>query len=263
MPDSNSPRVTRAEEDSFTALIERGDQSRLNRKWSCPSDHMIAVYTDGVLGKRKRAWVEFHLARCDRCRMVVADVVKTQRHSDPLVPPVQLIRKAMGLVEKQPLSRRWVWAPAGVLAGIALVAAVTVVSRKQEQLTFPAPPVPSSPLVSKSEPVATPRAALRDIVRAPQRAEQLPTILSPRPDSILQAERLQFSWKPISHSRNYEVKVVRADGDVVWTGETEKSALQVPADVSLRDGPYFAWVTAYLEDGRNMKSAPVRFLIAR
>ena len=121
MPDSNSPRVTRAEEDSSTVLIgSRSDQSRSNRKWWCPSDPTIAAYTDRVLGKRKRAWVEFHLARCHRCRLVVADVIKGQRYSDPLLPPVQLIRKAMGLVKQQPTSQRWVWAPAGVLAGIAL-----------------------------------------------------------------------------------------------------------------------------------------------
>jgi hypothetical protein len=40
------------------------------------------------------------LSGCQRCRLVVADIVKAQRESDLPLPPVRVIEKAMGFVEK-------------------------------------------------------------------------------------------------------------------------------------------------------------------
>ena len=265
MPDTNSPKLAGQEDLSMMLFRSRSHQSRLNRGWSCPSDHTLAAYTDGVVGERKRAWVEFHLARCQRCRLLVADVVRAQRESDLSPPPVRLIQKAMGLVGRRsrPPTQRWVWAPAGALAGIALLAVVTVVLRKPEKLVIVSPPFPSAPLVAKSEPAPALHTPAPDVVRKRHVLELLPTILSPQPDSIVSSDRLQFRWKPVPQSRSYEVRVVRSDGDLVWEGQTDKSALQLPSDVTVKDGSYFVWITAYLEDGRIAKSAPVRFLVKR
>ena len=263
MPDTDSPEVTTAEKDLRIMLSEHGpDQILLNRKWSCPGDHTISAYTDGVLGTYKRRWVEFHLASCQRCRVLVADVLKAERDTDLPSPPSYLVRKAISSIEPRPVSSRWVWAPVGALAGIAILAVLTVLFRKPEPLVVLSPSTPSAPLVAKSEPVRTPRTPLRDVVRKPSIPELLPTILVPKPGSVMSSDRLQFKWRPISQSRNYEVKVVKSDGDLVWQGQTDKSALHVP-DLALENGSYFVWITAYLEDGRTAKSKPVRFLVKR
>ena|SRR5436190_13107505 len=263
MPDINSPEVNGVEEHLGMLFEHKPDQARLCRKWSCPGDHTISVYADGVLSKPRRAWIEFHLARCQRCRLLVADVIKAQREPALSVPPVQLVQKAMGLVGRRPATRQWVWAPAGALAGIALLAVVTVVVRKPEKLVVVSPPVPSAPLVAKNEPAAAVRTPVGDVVRKPRTPEFVPTILAPQADSIVSKDRLRFRWKPIPQSRNYEVRVVQSDGDLVWEGQTDKSALRLPSDVTVKDGSYFVLITAYLEDGRTAKSAPVRFLIKR
>ncbi len=104
---------------------------------------------------------------------------------------------------------------------------------------------------------------MREFLRKPRNAEPVPVILSPQPGSTVSGEALRLSWKSLSQSRNYQVRIVKSDGDLIWEGETEKSALQVPANVALKDGSYFVWITAYLQDGRIAKSAPVRFLIKR
>jgi putative zinc finger protein len=263
MPDTNSPKVTWTEEDLPIRLFNRDPEQALSHKWSCPRDHTIAAYADGRLRRLRKAWIEFHLSGCQRCRLVVADVVKEQRESDLPVPPVQLVQKAMGLAGRRTALRRWVWAPAGALAGIALLAIATLVLRKPQQLVNVSPPTPGAPLVAKSEPPPTIHTSVKDVVRKRGTAELLPTILFPQTDATMHSDRLQFSWKPIPQSRNYEVRVVRSDGDLVWEGQTDKSALQLPTEVSLKDGFYFVWITAYLENGRTAKSAPVRFLIKR
>jgi putative zinc finger protein len=264
MPDTNSPKVTRVERDLPIMFFEREpDQTLLSRKWSCPGDHTIAAYADDGLDRLTKAWIEFHLSSCQRCRTVVAHIVKVQRESDLPLPPVQVIQKAMGLAERRTAPRRWVWAPAGALAAIALLAVFAIVLRKPQQLVSVSLPAPAAPLVAKSEPTPAVRTPVPDVVRKPRTLELRPTILSPEANSVMNSDRLQFRWKPVPQSRNYEVRVVRSDGDLVWEGQTDKSALQLPSEVTVKDGSYFIWITAYLENGRIAKSVPVRFLVKR
>lgn len=49
----------------------------------------------------------------------------------------------MSLVERRPAPRRWVWAPAGALAGIALLAASTIVLRRPQELVVVSPSAPA------------------------------------------------------------------------------------------------------------------------
>jgi hypothetical protein len=263
MPDTNSPKVTWTEEDLPIRLFKRDPEQPLSRKWSCPRDHMIAAYADGRLRRFTKAWIEFHLSGCQHCRLLVADIVKAQRESDPPLPPIRVIQKAIGLAERRTAPRRWVWAPMGALAGITLLAIVTVVLRKPQHLVVAPPPAPAAPVMAKSEPPPALHAPVKDVVRKRANPELLPTILSPHTDGVMHSDRLRFSWRSIPHSRSYEVRVVKSDGDLVWEGQTEKSALQLPAGLSVEDGSFFVWITAYLEDGRTVKSGPVRFLIKR
>jgi hypothetical protein len=262
MADTDSPKVARAEQDLSPMLFKcEPDHTQLSRTWTCPADHTIAAYADCMLNRYRRAWVEFHLSGCQRCRVLVADVVKAQRESDLPMPPRAAMQRARGLQERRPVSWRWVWAPAGALAGIALLAIVTAVLRNPQQLAVVSPPVPPAPLVGKSEPAPVLHTEVGDTVRKPRAAELLPTLLFPQAGGVMNSERLQFRWKPIPQSRNYQVRLVRSDGDPVWEGQTDKSALQLPSDVTVKDGAYFVWITAYLDDGRTAKSAPVYFLI--
>ncbi len=264
MPDTNSSKMTMADEDFRSMLGRSGkDKALPGRKWSCPADETIAAYADGALGDVRRAWVEFHLAGCRRCRLLVGWVIKAQREMDPPLPRAELKWKAIGLVGRKSSSRRWIWAPVGALGAVALLAFATVVSRKPEKLIIQAPPSPSAPLIAKSEPSAPLRPPVPEISRKRTSAELLPSLISPHADSVVRRERLDFSWKLIPHSRYYEVHVVTSDGDLVWQGQSESSELRPPSDLVVREGSYFVWITAYLADGRVAKSSPVKFIVKR
>ena len=264
MPDTNFPEVTRAEKNLLIMLFEpKPDQKLLRRKWLCPGDHAIAAYADGVLSKRRQAWIEFHLLGCERCRLVVAGIIKAQREFDLPLPPVDIMRKAMCLDAQLPVPRQWIWASAGAMAAVALLAMVPFVLRDSPQLVVMSPRPPAAPLVAKSEAPPLLRTPVKDVTRKRATPELLLTILSPENDAVMPSDRVEFRWKSVSHSRNYEVRVVRSDGDLVWEGQTQRSALQVPAKLGVKDGSYFVWITAYLKDGRTVKSAPVHFLIKR
>ena len=263
MPDTNSPKVPIADED-FSAMLMGTEQELPKRKWTCPGDATIAAYVDGVLGKLGTRWTEFHLSSCPRCRLLLAGVVKTQREAHSPLPPVELMQRAISLAQRRPAApRRWIWVAATTTAATVLFAASTIVLHRPEQLTLLLPRAPSPPLIAKSEPPVAARARVPEILRKPRTGEVIPSILSPMPDSVVATGQLHFSWKPLSQVRDYAVRVVTADGDLVWEGQTEKSSLQFPPDVRLAAGSYFVWITANLADGRSAKSSPVRFLVKR
>jgi len=152
--------------------------------------------------------------------------------------------------------------PAAAMVGTAFLVVAAVVLRSPERLIIPSPSTPAAPVIAKSEPGPTLGAPAHEIVRKPSSDNLLPSVVSPHRGSIVARERLEFQWKTVPHSRYYEIHVVTSEGDLVWEGQSEGSVVQPPADVKLNDGSYFVWITAYLENGREAKSAPVRFSLA-
>jgi hypothetical protein len=224
---------------------------------------MLAEYTDYVLGGTRKTWVEFHLARCVRCRVLVTEALKAQRETELPSPPAELQRKAFGFVERRRVPKRWVWAPAGALVGCSLLLVALIALRKPQQLVLSGPPSPSAPLIGKFEPPVVPRHRVSEIERKDIAPESVPTIVSPQAGSVISREQLQFGWKPIVHSRYYQVRMVTLLGDLVWEAKTEKHALQPPSDLHVKDGTYFVWIEVHLADGRVAKSKPVRFAVNR
>ena len=263
MPDVRSPRMTMAEENS-TAKRLPGDEDRgsPHRGWKCPSDEMIAAYLDAAVVNPTRSRLESHFADCEYCRALVAELAKLQRdHEVPSLPP-GLMQRAVALVAPESTRMHWLWAPAAAMAGTAFLVIFAVVLRSPEQLVIPSPSTPAAPVIAKSEPAPTLSAPAHEVVRKPSSAELLPSVVSPHRGGIVARERLEFQWKTVPHSRYYKVSVVTSEGDLVWEGQSEGLTLQPPADVTFNDGPYFVWITAYLEDGREAKSAPIKFSLA-
>ncbi len=263
MPDTNSPEVISGKPGLLMRLRNRWGWGKLSGGWTCPDEYAIAGYVDGELDPSQRGTVEAHLARCERCRLLVADVVKARREPDLPAPPVELRRKAASLVGARTASWRWLLVPAGAVAGIALLIAVPAMLRKPEQLALFSPPIASAPPIARSEAPAVPDQPVRDIVRKPGTVALLPSIVSPVNGGIVRGDRVNLIWNPVLHSRTYEVRIVTSDGDLVWQGQTDRSTLQLPAAGALKEGSYFVWVTAYLADGQLAKSSPVRFMVKR
>lgn len=264
MPDTNSPRVTMADDD-LRPILSRSKKKGIfqGRKWSCPEDEMLAAYVDGALGGIRKTRVEFHLSGCLHCRLLVAETVKAQREMDLPLPPGELKQKAIRLAEPRTAVKRWIWVPAGALVALAVLLLATAVMRKPESLIVQTPPSPSVTLMAKSKPALAPGTPVREIERKRTSTELLPRIVLPQPNSVVAGEQLKFGWKSIPHSRYYEVRVVTTEGDLVWEVQTEKSDIQPPSDLHMQAGSYFVWITAYLADGQIAKSLPVKFIVKR
>jgi Putative zinc-finger len=251
------------EKDLPTVLFERNpDRHPLKSRWLCPDDHTVASYIDGRLSRYKRWWIEFHLARCPACRLVVADVVRTERETAVQSVPVALVSRAAELSRRRSFSWRVTWIPAATLGVVALAMAMGFVFLRQRQrLLVIAPSSPTAPLIAKSDP---PRVANKPVVqveRSSRNPELVPILISPRPNIPVTAKRLHLTWKAVPQANNYLVRLVGAEGDMAWEGQSEKSVLQLPSDLMLKDGNYYVLITAYLPDGRVAKSPPARLVV--
>ena len=261
MPDTNSPKLAMGEE-TFPAMRSESSENPPTRRWTCPDDQTIAAYVDDALSQNRRAGVEFHLSKCERCRLIVADVVKLQREHELPVPPFEFARRPAQYAPAVSAGFRWIWAPPAAAVALIVLMTVTIgLLREPQKLLVTAPPPPSAPMIAKAEPLTSRNTPLHEILRKPKLSEARPVILSPRQDSIVVRENLEFNWKPVSRSRYYEISVVTSDGDLLWEDQTEKSVLHLPSEVVLKRGSYFVWITAYLSDGRVARSSPVRFVV--
>lgn len=245
-----------------TTAFER-TKNAVKRRWTCPGDETIAAYVDGALREHSKTRVEAHLAKCEGCRSVVADVVKLSRDAELPTPPLAAGKNPSLVLPRTSTRSAFLWGTAVAMAAIVLIAAIIVLRREPWTLALSSPPVPSAPLVRKPSPPTADDGRVYDITRQPRLPSLAPVIVSPRQDSIVERDQLQFTWKALERSRYYEVSVVTSDGDLLWSGRTQTSSLRLPRRVVLKPASYFVWVTAYLVDGQVARSSATKFVVDR
>jgi hypothetical protein len=90
----------------------------------------------------------------------------------------------------------------------------------------------------------------------------LPDLVFPREGSIIESEKLEFRWHKVERSLFYEIRLVTADGSLVWERRVEAPRARLPADMRLTAGQkHFVWVRAYLPEGKTLKSSTVGFTV--
>jgi len=118
-----------------------------------------------------------------------------------------------------------------------------------------------APVVAKSETPTAPGGAAPNIVRKSAPSEALRALIFPGDGRVVRPSELILKWKVVPHARYYEIHVVTSEGDPVWQSDSERTDAKLSPDITLKDGTYFVWITAYLDDGRVQKSTPVRFVV--
>jgi hypothetical protein len=213
---------------------------------------------DGALDNMARGQMESHLTDCTACRGVIGDVVKTQRlERNPL--PLGLKQRAIASMVPNRKVRRWLLIPA-TAAGTACVLMAFLLRGPQSEISS-IPRLPVAPLTAKSEPLPTPGQGTPDRVRKSAPSESMPALIFPADGKVFRPSELIFKWRVVPHTRYYEIHVVTSEGDPVWESDSESTDAKLSPDITLKDGTYFVWITASLDDGRVQKSAPVSFVV--
>ena len=246
-------------------ILRGKDPSRFERRRGCPGVDMVSGYVDSILDDARREGLQRHLADCAYCRKLVGDAVKLQRVAELPEVPAALIERVRSHMPATHERSRWGWMPVAAAGTLACTALAVTFLRPPPTLTIPTWPPPAGPTIYKSGPrgfSAAPSAAISETIRKSRSYEYLPSVTSPRPDSVVPPGQLQFRWSEVPDAVNYQVRVVTTEGDLVWEGHANVAQVDLPDGFTLNNGKYFVLVTALMENGRMRKSTPVRFRIA-
>lgn len=230
------------------------------RGWHCPPAEEIAAYMDGQVSEQQRQAIERHLADCAYCLKSVAGAMSDI--SQPAsATPAWLRQKA----EAQPWPaktkyRRWAWVLAPVLASLLVaIVLMKLPTRPGKMAPVGTPPTSSAPASPKSG--ALTGGAPPEITRSMKSRTEPLRLLEPASGAALARNRLKFSWHAVPDVASYRIRITTTEGAAVWETRSEQPHAQAPPNLKIAPGIYFAWVTAYLADGRELESAPVNFRV--
>jgi len=239
-------------DDSLIRCLKTRPAKHGERGWRCPEEIAIAAYADGRLAGKEKLKIERHLADCDFCLEQVAFLARVRYSDVPAAVPAPLLARAREMAGTKTgfaLLPAWTKVAAAAVACLALVTIVSVRVGLHQ-----------SPGSSSSSPSATRPEAAGEV-----RGHAVPTklsVLSPASESTVERIELEFRWEAAPRALDYDVRVLTADGDVVWAARTEKNLSKLPADVKLEAGrKYFALVQANLAEGKTIKSDAIGFTV--
>lgn len=257
------------DDTKLARMFRAKKRTAASRGWRCPDENEIAGYVDGKLLAPARESLESHLAGCDYCLGQVAALLRLEGAPTPENVSPALLARARDLVPAPAPPSVWPVFKWGAVAAVtACIAVVTTdwYQRQDRETIVPAPPAAQSPgnqppAVSAPAPpaVAPPVTAPREIRTAKLAGPSL-VLLSPREGSAPPAEPLGIRWTPVPASLYYEVRVMTAEGDLVWEGRADANQARLPENVRLVSGTkYFVSVRAFLPDGKTLTSPVVGF----
>lgn len=231
------------------------------RTWKCPDEARLAAYADQRDAPDARRKLQGHLADCAYCRGQVAFLMQVEEKA-PVEAPAGLIARAKLLTERPGHSRQPIfqWGAAAAAVACLVVAANLWVRQPEPDTRSVAAPAKVAVPATSPAPTPVPTPPQRTVRGGPLAAAPEPVF--PRPDSTIARQDLEFRWKEIPGSLFYEVRVVTADGDVLWEAKAQGTAIRPPHDLALTAGQkYFVWIRAHLPEGKALQSRASAFTI--
>jgi hypothetical protein len=214
------------------------DRAQPSTRSACPDAAELSAFFEGRLDESRRADVIAHLADCAECRAALGALGRLTTSGLPMVPAA-LLETAAG----RPSRPRWTRAAAVIAAAACVLFAVSISRDAPEQ---PGTAV-STPAAIASEPPDDVRA------KAPGAAPQL---MEPKVGATLSTPT-RFEWTPVAGAVQYQLHVLTGDGEIVFDATTTETGIEY-AGAGERAGPFYAWISAQLTDGRRVQSAVVR-----
>jgi len=238
------------------------------RTWRCPDDAVLAAYADTFLDETGRQRVENHLAECDFCLEQVAFLARAQGTETPTDVPRALLARAQELGGSRH-GTQWALVPrwglvATATASLALAAGLWL--GQPESVHSPSTSLGPPPVETVSPPAAGTSASAAPVpppaVRNRARPAALPAVVFPQEGAVIPPDGAEFRWQEVDRSLFYEIRLVTANGSLLWEQRVEATHARLPADLRLAAGQkYFVWIRAYLQEGKTLKSSTVGFTV--
>lgn len=232
-----------------TDLLILQSEELTGRTPFCPEDQEIAAYYDGGLNAGRRNALERHLADCRFCRARIGMMERVRTEGDDAPVSEDDLAAAKLLAARAPARRR---KPLGRWAAAAvLVLAVTVVLHDR--------------IVNRETAATSPAAGTEEAVRQLRSIERsagrLSVFFDAPTDAVTAGSFVR--WAGISDPIHYNVYVLSAQGNVLWTERTVVPEWTFAGDLPLAAGTgYFLRIEAVLSDGGTLSSRHILFQTA-
>ena len=229
-------------------------------RFHCPDEHQLAAYVDQQLIGAERERVESHLAKCDSCLQQVGFLIKESPFSAVTAPSSLMYRAKKlepALHENAPFGWKWVT----VAAACAVMAIGLLVWREAgPKIEKNSAVIATAPQRSDPAIPARVNSDADTAVRSASSPNSQPLVLSPQPGAVVHGSDFSIRWEPVPNVAAYEVRIVTADGDLVWRGRVHENSVNPPKQILRAGSKYFIWVRAWLVNGKTLQSAAVGFV---
>ncbi len=241
------------DQQKLTKLLHLQEKEIANATTFCPSGYEVAALFENNLDDSDYERFERHLADCSYCQARTAVLARLHRNTDDEQIPDALMAAAdkFGNQPRRVHLRR---APAWATAAVVVIALFAIAGQR---LTL-APDAgvqrrPASPLGEDTR-------QLRNI----SRSKLAPAILAPIRGANVRPEDLTIRWTSVPGSLYYDIRLVNAEGLMIWQDRIEETRWSLPVHLELLTGnQYFVRVDAYLAEAKSVSSRHVPFTIKR
>ena len=229
-------------------------------RFHCPDEHQLAAYVDQQLIGAERERVESHLGKCDSCLQQVGFLIK-QSPDTVESAPSSLVYRAKQLATRVHENEPFGWKSVSLAVAMVVVVMGLVVWReRQSNIEERSTIIATAPQSSTPGIAAGFKPGADTAVRSASAPASKPVVLSPQPGAIVHASDFSIRWEPVPQASAYEVRVVTADGDLVWRKRVHDNSATPPKETLHAGVKYFVWVRAWLTNGKTQQSAAVGFV---
>ncbi len=231
----------------LTELLQQRREEISEPTRFCPEGHVLAALLDRETVHPDHERLERHLADCSYCRARTTVLARFGQSEGGVTVPKALLARAKQL-DEQPSRRRFSqaskWATAAVVT-IALFAILNQVSNRESGSAEGLQPIPGETRQIRNIDTAYPG----------------PIVLYPAEGSIVQPGELTVRWTRVPGSLYYDVRLVNAEGLLLWQQRVKETAADLSGQLELVSGaPYFVRVDAYLAEAKSVSSGHVKFI---
>lgn len=177
----------------------------------------ISLYFEKKLDENEKEHVADHLANCEECSALLADLIRFNRDDSQIKNlPVnyQIISKAKKLAagSNKIFHPRTVPALIGLIITFAITLTYLTLQNSQHAVKF------------------------RSI---PERTHQIN--LYPYNEAVLTANLLNFKWTNVDRAIAYRFQLHKSDGSLVWEKLVYDIKIKIPVQIILDDGAKYLW----------------------
>lgn len=263
------------EQDDPRSVFSLTHWNAQHQRWRCPCEETLAAFTERRLANKAAERVRAHLADCGYCLGHVTFLLESEDLALPEVPAGLLVRARETATRREPYRYLlWRWGTMAATVGCVALAGSLWLHRKDLPTALPAASdastagvvvhPPGSPVTAAGhephKPIEEPTHGIRHGVSR----SSAPTLVTPREGAVVKRSGLEFRWTGPSRALFYEVRIVTAEGDLVWEGRSNDRWIKIPPVLTLDAGQtYFVWVRAYLPEGKSVQSKASSFRVAK